>query len=360
MTGPASSQTARRSYKGVLIALCLGSVFCVILAEIALRIINPNWREFYAGRFMESTYVPGYGPVFIGRASFDGFFSQNNGDFRVRIQINAAGLRNPEPLEKADGRTWIIGDSMAFGWGVEQSETYTAVAARLSGRPTYNVASPGTDICGYQALVSRMPKNVRPSAVIVGLILENDIHAYDCPRGTGPERPPAVPETEDTLWFLDLLQVKYVLTGVSALYNLVATASKRVDLFSEFLIVTGLIERPHVYRGNFNLVEAEKRVSRTIAELVFLKSMFPADLPFAILICPARFDVRDDDPFFAGLRDSLKTRLVAAGINTIDAMPALKKLGFAAGHFAHDGHWSVAGHNAVGELVADRLKQLTN
>ena len=124
--------------------------------------------------------------------------------------------------------------------------------------------------------------------------------------------------------------------------------------------MTGLVERPHIYRRIFDLVETEKRVSRTVAELVFLKSMFPADTAFTILICPARFDVRDDDPFFAGLRASLKTRLAEAGIDTIDAMPALKKVGFRASHFAHDGHWSVAGHNVVGKLVADRLKEMTN
>ena len=44
--------------------------------------------------------------------------------------------------------------------------------------------------------------------------------------------------------------------------------------------MTGLVERPHIYRGNFDLVETEKRVSRTVAELVFLKSMFPADTAF--------------------------------------------------------------------------------
>lgn len=172
--------------------------------------------------------------------------------------------------------------------------------------------------------------------------------------------PPAEQQTEDTFWFLNLLQIKYALTGSSALYNLIATASKRVNLFTEFLIVTGLVERPHIYRRIFDLVETEKRVSRTVAELVFLKSMFPADTAFTILICPARFDVRDDDPFFAGLRASLKTRLAEAGIDTIDAMPALKKVGFRASHFAHDGHWSVAGHNVVGKLVADRLKEMTN
>jgi len=263
MTDRTSTQ-ARLSYKGVLIALCLGSVFCVILAEIALRIVNPHWQESYSGRFMERDFVPGYGPIYIGRAGFDDYFSQNNGDFRSRIQLTLAGLRNPEPVEKANGRIWVIGDSMAFGWGVDQSETYTSVAGRLSGQPTYNVASPGTDVCGYQALVARMPENIGPRGVVVGLIVENDIHAYDCPHGNGPMTEPVEPQTEHTSWVPDLLHIKYALTGSSALYNLIATASKRVDLFTEFLIVMGLVERPHIYRGNFDLVESEKKISRTV------------------------------------------------------------------------------------------------
>ena len=37
--------------------------------------------------------------------------------------------------------------------------------------------------------------------------------------GPDPTSPPAEPQTEDTFWFLNLLQIKYALTGSSALYN---------------------------------------------------------------------------------------------------------------------------------------------
>ena len=74
----------------------------------------------------------------------------------------------------------MIGDSMTFGWGVEHAEMYSRVLENLLGRPVYNLASPGTDICGYQSMVARMPQSAKPRAVVVGLILENDVREYDC------------------------------------------------------------------------------------------------------------------------------------------------------------------------------------
>ena len=69
---------------------------------------------------------------------------------------------------------------MAFGWGVERSETYTARLEHYAGQPTYNIASPGADICGYQKLLARMPEGIIPKAIVLGVILENDIGDYNC------------------------------------------------------------------------------------------------------------------------------------------------------------------------------------
>ncbi len=170
----------RPTLLGMAAAIAIGCGLLVFAAEGVLRVVMPHWQEFYSGRFMHVVQVPEHGLVTTGRPGFDGYFSQNNGDFRVRLQINDFGFRNPDPVNKADGRIWFIGDSMAFGWGVEQNEMYSSVAGALLNAPTYNVASPGTNVCGYQALLARTLKHASPRAVIVGLILENDIGDYDC------------------------------------------------------------------------------------------------------------------------------------------------------------------------------------
>ena len=202
--------TERPTLKGRLIAVLVGIVLAGVFAEGALRVAMPHWREFYSGWFIGKAVVPGHGVVNIGKPGFDGYFAQNNGDFRVRITVNDFGLRDPNPVEAAAGRIWIIGDSMSFGWGVEHDRMYSSVIGGALNAPAYNVASPGTDVCGYQALLARMPENAKPRAVIVGLVLENDVHAYDCRAAArGRERASGVGKGSDAI---DWIAVKRSLT----------------------------------------------------------------------------------------------------------------------------------------------------
>lgn len=353
--------TGKATVKGGLIAVMIGFVFLTGLSEAALRLLFPHWREFYSGWFMTAAYVPDYGAVAIGRPGFEGNFAQNNGDFRVRIRINQAGLRNEEPVEAADGRVWVVGDSMAFGWGVERKNTYTAIIAQESGVPTYNVASPGANICGYQALIARMPKSSRPGAVIVGLILENDIMHYDCiAKARNDEvlnRVEPADGAEEAFYFpTSLLSLKRTLTRFSALYNFFAVAVKRVDVFQELLIKIGVIKRAHNDHFAPTVGDHEVLVNRTVRELIRLRSMVP-NVPFAVLVAPARQEIRDDDQSYAALRKRIDTALRAEGFGVIDPFDHFKKAGMGPTHFAHDGHWSALGHGIAGKAASAWVKQ---
>ena len=80
---------------------------------------------------MKMNIVPGHMPVAMCKPNFNGYFSQNNGNFRVKININSFGFREKENIDQANDRIWIIGDSMAFGWGVEENERYSNVLSKL-------------------------------------------------------------------------------------------------------------------------------------------------------------------------------------------------------------------------------------
>ena len=332
--------------------MLLGFSFFLGLGEVGMRLLYPQWSEFYSGRFIGRELVPGHSPTAIGKRNFNGHFAQNNGDFRVSIKINDFGLRNGEPVMAADGRIWIVGDSMAFGWGVEQSEMYSSIIKDLSGTPTYNVASPGTDICGYQSLIARMPKSVQPSGVILGLILENDIRVYDCRSEVARiSTEPTGPLSAN----INLSQLKSWLVKNSALYNAVTVSLKRVPAVLGVLKDLSLVKPEHVYKLTFDGAKVGQLAESVAQEISRTRAMLPSNIPFSVLLAPARFEIRDGDHLYRSLRLETAAALAAKGIDVIDPFPDFRNAGFAPTHFAHDGHWSPLGHKIAGENAANWL-----
>lgn len=346
----------RPTLLGMAAAMAIGCVLLVFAAEGILRIAMPHWQEFYSGRFMRVIHVPGYGLLTTGRPGFDGFFSQNNGDFHIRLKINDFGLRNPDAVDKAEDRIWFIGDSMAFGWGVEQNEMYSSVAGALLNVPTYNVASPGTNACGYQALLARTLEHASPRAVIVGLILENDMDDYDC-RAKAEKSSANVVQPGSDVRVTSIKGLKIFLTRNSALYNFFAVSLKRVAFINEALISVGLLARGHAYRPANTKADFDRVINRTAAELANLRVQLPAHIPLAVLIAPARFEIRDRDSAFQKVRREIGRELAARGIAVIDPIKGFLDAGFRPTHFAHDGHWSVLGHKIAAQAVAGWLRR---
>ena len=339
-----------------LALLAAAVVVGLMLIEVISRALMPQWREFFSGRFMTLESVPRHGRVTVGRPGFDGYFSQNNGDFRVRITLNDFGLRNADPVTAANARIWVIGDSFTFGWGVRSNEMISSVIARQAGLKSYNVASPGTDVCGYQALVARMPSGLGPRAVIVGLSLENDVQAYDC-RARDAALQRKSPSDSNPAANLSLTGLKRFFVHYSALYNFLAVTVKKVDIVNQALIAIGMVAREHSYKRPFARDHIAAAARRTARELANLRAMFAQGTPFAVVLIAARFEVRDGDPFYRQLRETVTREIGNQGIAVIDPVEAFKAAGFRPTHFAHDGHWSPLGHKIAGGLAARWVKE---
>lgn len=348
-------ELAAPTWKGRLIAFGIGLLILVATTELILRIAFPQWRDFYSGWFMRSIIVPGYGLVTTGQPGFDGYFAQNNGDFRVHIKINEFGLRNDERVESADGRIWVVGDSMTFGWGVEEDEIYSSVIARSLNSPVYNIASPGTNICGYQALLARMPDHVIPRTVVMGLILENDISIYDCKKSAALQE--AKSETEkSTKSGTD--GIKRRLTESSAIYNFIAVSLKRIDVVREILTTLGIIQPTETYKNPLFGSDFDKSVEASVAEIVNFQKMLPKETPFLVVIAPGRFELFNEDELYSKLRKAIGQALAEHGIDFVDPYDAFQEAGYKPTHFAHDGHWTAVGHRLAGEAAAKRLRTL--
>ncbi len=344
------------SVLGNLLTIVFGLVLAVGLAEVAARVMFPRWDEFDSSRFITTAKVPGWPDVAIGRPGFNGWFSQNNGDFRSQFRINSFGLRNDEPETAAAGRLWAVGDSFTFGWGVDRDQIMGAVAAKTLGMNWYDVASPGTDVCGYRTLIARMPAEARPKAVVVGLTIENDVMDYDC-MGRKDAPPPA--ETGGGgLRPPPLIFFKHGLTQVSALYNFVAVAVKRVTSLQTLLIELKLIDAPNQGKRMFAEDRMEAVLASTADEMGRLRDMLPAGTPLVVVVIPARQDLMEDDSFYRRQREDMVRLLGERDIIAIDPMPLFQPHGVGAIHFPHDGHWSALGHRLAGEAVAARLAEM--
>lgn len=336
----------RRLSLNVLVTVAALAVGVLVLEGMA-RLLMPQWRDFSSGRFLTLVDVPGHGTTSIGTPGFDGWFAQNNGDFRAHIRINAFGLRNDEPVAAADGRIWILGDSFSFGWGVERAESYTQVLADRLGFPTYNVATPGSSVCGWQALYARMPKELHPAAVVVGLTIENRVGIFNCIADAK-----AVVRAEEP-GAVSLQAVKAFLTRHTALYNVISVSLKRIDAIETILTKAGLIKDPAqiIFHGH-DPAAADQMIATTAAELARLRAMTPKNIPFVVVLFPARFELRDGTGYFRRLRIGMTEALAQRGIETLDLYPEIKAAGLEATHFAHDGHWNPRGHRIAGEALA--------
>lgn len=327
-----------------VVAVTIGCTLGIAVAEGAARMVAPHWREYASVRFMTQETGPDGGVLAVGRAGFDGYFAQNDGDFRIRIRLNDAGLRNDESVAAANGRIWAVGDSFTFGWGVAADEMFSAVLGRALQESTYNVAVPGGDVQSYQRLIARMPKDVVPRLVVVGLTIENDLFDYEY-------RAPAAASNQ----IQESGQFSFKEWGIenSALYNLLAVGVKKSKVLQNFFVKAGMIAPAHGLREAPDRETARKFAERTATEVVRLRDALPPETPLAVLVIPTRFEILNGNPAWAEVRAVAVAALKARDIPVVDPTVALLTAGFQATHFPNDGHWSARGHEIAGTALAE-------
>jgi lysophospholipase L1-like esterase len=98
-----------------------------------------------------------------------------DGDFAFTFTTDEHGFRNPSPWpERAD--IVVVGDSMAFSYGVEDDEAWTALlAAQLPGRRVVNLGLIGGAPQQYLRIYERFGQPLQPDLVLFCLFPGNDV-----------------------------------------------------------------------------------------------------------------------------------------------------------------------------------------
>ena len=80
--------TEKPTFAGRIIALLVGFVLFAVAAEIAMRLLMPQWPEFYSARFMVAAHSDKFGPFSLGRSGFNGWFGSQRSAHFIRQRRN--------------------------------------------------------------------------------------------------------------------------------------------------------------------------------------------------------------------------------------------------------------------------------
>ncbi len=98
------------------------------------------------------------------------------------VRINSLGYRGGELGAPAPNEIIVVGDSQAFGLGVEETETFAAKLGELTQRPVVNAGVPTYGPLEYNAVVRELLASRHAKTVVYLVNFSNDLFETDRPN----------------------------------------------------------------------------------------------------------------------------------------------------------------------------------
>ena len=326
-----------------LYVLLISTLVMLLAVEWGLRIFNPFGVEFF--------HILPYHMQGMVNDSRLGYRHPESVAYLLgsnQVKINAHGLRDEEvPFAKPDDekRILILGDSVTFGWGVSQGETFSDRMEPLLQQQTgtrWQVINAGVN--GYnteqEATYLRI-EGMRYSPDFVLLIyVSNDVDAVLDPNVTTwrryPSWPPSLPEAINRLKQLSyLLQLTHLFIRMNEMDLARAAATIEGEAASG--------------RENRSMTGHPNWLQSKEALLDIARQSREAGIPFLVGLYSS-LDSGFDPAFVADLQD--------AGIDAIHLQPAWKGIPENVAHVSRiDSHPSALVHESIAEYLVNVFRQ---
>jgi len=187
--GKEKSPSQRRQDAFKTAAVVLSIVFCLVFADVALRLVS---RRQYtaAGHSYHRPPNQTMKGVFEDRPVCA--FSYPNAPagyppVSYVFRTDKRGFRNLSDMDCADAV--VLGDSFAEGSSVSDEHCWPVQLAKLSGRTVYNLGMSGTSAAGYLDVLESIGFSLKPRLVLCMLYEGNDFRDSNFRRNEGRERP---------------------------------------------------------------------------------------------------------------------------------------------------------------------------
>lgn len=319
-----------------LALVLVGGTLALLAFELAVRLFFPAFDPSGQFRF---AYDSG-GGLMLGQPGTIARQRKNTGDYDVAVRINARGLRDDKDVAQATAADIaVVGDSFAWGWGVEAPERFSDQLQSLSGRRVFNISTP-TDLAGDRALIAYARRlGGRFGTVVLAICMENDLREYGPPRGDDADPGMSGESLRD--W----------LERHSAGYLFFTTAVHQTPWLKAPAVRLGLItpNLEGIARNSYSEAAIDSS-ARTVAELA------KSDRLIAVIIPSRALWVGDNRAIEDRVHKGFVAALAGLGVDIVDLRPLLEAGGQPlAYHFANDGHWNARGHRLAAEALAHRL-----
>jgi hypothetical protein len=329
---PPLSRSGTRQKAATVLILLLSTALGLGLAEGLTRLLLPRFDP--SGQFDFSHHV---GDLVLGPPGTETRQVKNTGDFDVLVRINRHGLRDDKDIATAAAEDIVVvGDSVAWGWGVEARERFSDLVQTRAGTRTFNLSAP-TDIEGYAALLAYARSlGARLGQVVVAVSMETDLRDYTAPHVAGPGSG---------------FDFKDWLARHSAAYVLLTTVVHHTLWLRDAAVRMGLVvpnlegiarheDDPAIVEASADRLQAMARQYRLLVVLIPSRALWVGD--------NRAVEDRLHRAFVAALR--------SRDIDVLDLRPLFEAGGAPLGyHFANDGHWSPLGHRLAADAISQHL-----
>jgi lysophospholipase L1-like esterase len=376
--------------KGNLVLLIVSVTITLILGEIVVRIfydVPPSTMSTF--NLSESSYYRRDDALdWVPNPNVSGVHDRS-GSFATTFQTNSFGLRDREyPLEKPAGitRIVVVGDSFAWGFGVNNGEIFTdALEEMLPDTEVLNLGVTAYGLRQEMLYFDRLGIRFDPDILIVALTQNDIMRAHEwLPERPGRQKPQALPATnagdpDEGL----VLTAKNYLQDNLRLYRLVRNVLMTNRTFVNLAVDLGIKDELAGYNDldvnlTASLREYPERLTQAFEQLnihlkQFHESTQASDIRMIVALVPARQSVDE-----TALKQTLATSSYwvddfdldkpygmlaqfadANDIELIDAMPRfrIEVQNDADLYIPYDMHFNPAGHVLYAEIIARHLNQ---
>jgi len=278
--------------------------------------------------------------------------------FSVALHSNAAGARDQERALEGAGRTVVLGDSFAEGWGVEDAERVSNLLEARTGHPFMNFAAASHGPLQYQLIYEQLASRYQHDGVLVFLLADNDFTDNDfavwkSKAGSGGRVRPYYERLPDGTYrpFYPVKPEEGIRRQAQApgfwasLGNTIRTNSWALRTGQH---VGDLWRGRGSYSGYFDVTDPQlDAVAWSLGEI----KRAAGERPVTVALIPRLTDFqRAGTP---NLPARLEARLRPLGITMVDLLPALRKAADdpASLYLRCDGHWTIEGNRVAAEAL---------